>query len=217
MKGGGKNEILCRMSHGYFRCASCFAHHQRPRGRGRCQVIFDYAAYSGCCEYLSSFRLLHQRKDRAFRVAADVDFMSITFIYLLFLCHARDRIWRSGFSLCRIGAFRSGSGCCHLLYNSLDIFSGAKTLKISPCQNPPHRRNGIACFSSEKYFFNFSHITGTVQKTSSIVPFCSHVDHTGGYARKERERSREIISKCALSAYSGALEDYRRRAELERA
>lgn len=70
--------------------------------------------------------------------------------------------------------------------------------------------------------------TSAAGKISKIVPFCSHIDHTEhdidvivtehGVAdlrgMTPRERSREIISKCADSAYSSALEDYRRRAEL---
>lgn len=65
-------------------------------------------------------------------------------------------------------------------------------------------------------------------KISKVVPFCSHVDHTEhdvdvivtehGVADLRgltpRERSREIISKCADFAYKGTLEDYRNRAEV---
>lgn len=64
-------------------------------------------------------------------------------------------------------------------------------------------------------------------KISKIVPFCSHIDHTEhdvdiivtehGVADLRgltpRERSREIIDKCADSVYKSALEDYRKRAE----
>lgn len=66
---------------------------------------------------------------------------------------------------------------------------------------------------------------GTISK---IVPFCSHVDHTEhdvdvivtehGVADLRgltpRERSREIIGKCAAPMYRGALNDYIKRAEL---
>lgn len=63
---------------------------------------------------------------------------------------------------------------------------------------------------------------------SKIVPFCSHVDHTEhdvdiivtehGVADLRgltpRERSNEIIQKCATGQYREMLEDYRKRAEL---
>lgn len=63
---------------------------------------------------------------------------------------------------------------------------------------------------------------------SKIVPFCSHIDHTEhdvdvivtehGVADLRgltpRERSREIISKCAAPMYREALDNYRKRAEL---
>jgi succinyl-CoA:acetate CoA-transferase len=65
-------------------------------------------------------------------------------------------------------------------------------------------------------------------KISKVVPFCSHVDHTEhdvdvivtehGVADLRgltpRERSREIISKCAEGKYQEMLDDYRKRAEL---
>lgn len=70
--------------------------------------------------------------------------------------------------------------------------------------------------------------TSSGGKISKIVPFCSHIDHTEhdidvivtehGVAdlrgMTPRQRSREIICKCANPTYSGALEDYRLRAEL---
>lgn len=65
-------------------------------------------------------------------------------------------------------------------------------------------------------------------KISKVVPFCSHIDHTEhdvdvivtehGVADLRgltpRQRSREIIGKCADSAFQGALKDYVERAEL---
>lgn len=70
--------------------------------------------------------------------------------------------------------------------------------------------------------------TSAGDSISKIVPFCSHIDHTEhdvdiivtehGVADLRgltpRERSREIIGKCASPLYRGALEDYRKRAEL---
>jgi succinyl-CoA:acetate CoA-transferase len=65
-------------------------------------------------------------------------------------------------------------------------------------------------------------------KISKVVPFCSHIDHTEhdvnvivtehGVADlrnlSPRERSKEIIAKCADPQYREFLEDYRKRAEL---
>jgi succinyl-CoA:acetate CoA-transferase len=65
-------------------------------------------------------------------------------------------------------------------------------------------------------------------KISKVVPFCSHIDHTEhdvdiivteyGIADlrglSPRERSKEIIDKCAHPDYQDALRDYKRRAEL---
>jgi succinyl-CoA:acetate CoA-transferase len=72
--------------------------------------------------------------------------------------------------------------------------------------------------------------TSAGNKISKVVPFCSHVDHTEhdvdvivteyGIADlrglSPRERSEEIIKKCAHPDYSELLRDYKRRAEAEK-